>query len=33
MNIQIRLVVYLIILVKMHCLNFNLVQSFFVYDH
>ena len=31
MNIQIRLFLYLIILVKMQC-NLNLVPSFVVYD-
>ena len=32
MNIQIRLFVYLIILVKTHYLNFYLVPSFVIYD-
>ena len=31
MNIQIKLV-YLIILIKMQCLNFDLVQGIAVYD-
>ena len=32
MDIQIRLFLYLIILVKMKCLNIYLVPSFVVYD-
>ena len=32
MNIQISLIVYLVILVKMQCLDLNLVPSFIFYD-
>ena len=32
MNIQIRLFVYLITMVKMQCLSFDLVASIVIYD-